>query len=50
MSQISRFPNDNVGLAIFVNSDLYGTPVHTLLKYHLADRIFGDKSIDWNER
>lgn len=87
MTQIARFPNENVGIAVLVNEDVYGrpidsyddsisdelshltldltvlfplprhglmiytgTPMHSLIKFTILDKIFGLSKIDWNSR
>ncbi|KAJ7737462.1 hypothetical protein DFH07DRAFT_966517 [Mycena maculata] len=42
-TQITRFPNDGVGLSVFVNEDV-GQYTNNIIKYRLIDEIFGR---DW---
>jgi hypothetical protein len=50
MTQITRFPNDNVGTVVFSNDNEYGGYIMAIINYYLADRIFGLEPIDWDKR
>ncbi|KAJ7766554.1 beta-lactamase/transpeptidase-like protein [Mycena maculata] len=52
-TQITRFPNDGVGLAVFTNEDPalgLGFYTNNIIKYRLMDEIFGLDPVDWNSR
>ncbi|THV07964.1 beta-lactamase/transpeptidase-like protein [Dendrothele bispora CBS 962.96] len=49
-SCISRFPFDNVGVAVFTNDDSYGGSIATIITMRILDEVFGLEVIDWNTR
>ncbi|KAF8641380.1 hypothetical protein AX16_010001 [Volvariella volvacea WC 439] len=49
-SQIARFPNDNLGVAVFTNDDVYGVLIMEAIKYILVDAALGLEPIDWDTR
>ncbi|KAF8171179.1 beta-lactamase/transpeptidase-like protein [Mycena galopus ATCC 62051] len=49
-SRITRFPPDGVGIAIFTNDDDFGPYIKEVLKFRIADEIFGLDPVDWNSR
>jgi hypothetical protein len=49
-SQVTRFPNDNLGLILLSNDDEFGTEIHEIVRWKLAEHILGLKSIDWKTR
>ncbi|KAK0458256.1 beta-lactamase/transpeptidase-like protein [Desarmillaria tabescens] len=50
MTQISRFPSDKLGIAVFSNDNEYGSMLHEIIKWYLVDAAFGLPPIDWNTR
>ncbi|KAK0200076.1 beta-lactamase/transpeptidase-like protein [Desarmillaria ectypa] len=50
MTQISRFPSDKLGVAVFSNDNEYGSMLHEIIKWYLVDAAFGLPPIDWNTR
>ncbi|KAJ6462271.1 beta-lactamase/transpeptidase-like protein [Mycena vitilis] len=48
-AQITRFPDDGVGLAVMSNDEL-GPITNYIIKYRLADQIFGLDPVDWDSR
>ncbi|THU80573.1 beta-lactamase/transpeptidase-like protein [Dendrothele bispora CBS 962.96] len=49
-TQVSRFPNDNLGLIILSNDEEFGTEIHEIVRFKLAEHILGLKEIDWKSR
>ncbi|KAF8064240.1 beta-lactamase/transpeptidase-like protein [Lyophyllum atratum] len=49
-SQISRLPNDGVGVAVLTNDHEYGKLISQLVKYYIMDRALGLEPIDWSTR
>ncbi|KIK66161.1 hypothetical protein GYMLUDRAFT_55999 [Collybiopsis luxurians FD-317 M1] len=47
---VSRFPNDNLGIAVLSNDGDMGSYIMEIIKYHLVDTILGLETIDWNTR
>ncbi|KAF5382272.1 hypothetical protein D9757_008953 [Collybiopsis confluens] len=47
---ISRFPKDNLGIAVLTNDGDMGAYIMEIIKYHLVDRVLGLEAIDWNKR
>ncbi|KAK0186837.1 beta-lactamase/transpeptidase-like protein [Armillaria mellea] len=50
MTQISRFPSDKLGIAVFSNDDNYGGILHEIIKWYLVDTALGLPPINWNTR
>lgn len=50
MTQITRFPFDNFGVAVFSNDDIHGTDLVKIIKHRIIDEFFGLDPIDWNQR
>ncbi|KAJ7662523.1 beta-lactamase/transpeptidase-like protein [Mycena polygramma] len=48
-AQITRFPDDGVGLAVMSNDQL-GPITNYIIKYRLVDEIFGLDPVDWDSR
>ncbi|KAJ6627613.1 beta-lactamase/transpeptidase-like protein [Mycena sp. CBHHK59/15] len=40
-SQITRFPNDGLGVAVLTNDDAFGTLFKEVIKYRIVDEVFG---------
>ncbi|KAG5643175.1 hypothetical protein DXG03_001379 [Asterophora parasitica] len=49
-SQISRLPNDGIGIAVLTNDHEYGRQISQLIKYYILDRALGLEPIDWSTR
>ncbi|KAG6908807.1 hypothetical protein DXG01_003254 [Tephrocybe rancida] len=49
-SQVSRLPNDGVGVAVLTNDNEYGKLISQLVKYYIMDRALGLAPIDWSTR
>ncbi|KAF8879112.1 beta-lactamase/transpeptidase-like protein [Infundibulicybe gibba] len=49
-SQISRLPNDGLGVAILINDDVYGAIFMSIIKGYVLDRALGLTEIDWDAR
>jgi hypothetical protein len=49
-SRITRFPDDGAGVAILTNDDAFGPVMKEIIKYRLADEIFGLQPVDWDSR
>ncbi|KAF5391209.1 hypothetical protein D9757_003078 [Collybiopsis confluens] len=49
-TQITRFPFDNVGIAVLTNDDLFGGLFMEVIKERIIDEIFGLEPLDWNSR
>ncbi|THU79478.1 beta-lactamase/transpeptidase-like protein [Dendrothele bispora CBS 962.96] len=50
ISQISRFPFDNVGVAVFCNDDSFGSVITDILKWRIVDGAFALDPVDWSTR
>lgn len=50
MTQITRLPNSNLGIAVFSNDDTYGTQLVEIVKWRIVDEVFGLPLIDWSAR
>ncbi|KAF8193253.1 beta-lactamase/transpeptidase-like protein [Mycena galopus ATCC 62051] len=49
-SQITRFPSENLGIAVMSNDEDLGSPIMESVKYRIIDEIFKLKPIDWTTR
>lgn len=49
-SQVSRLPNDGMGVAVMTNDHEYGKLISQLVKYYIMDRALGLEPIDWSTR
>ncbi|KAF7338792.1 Beta-lactamase class penicillin binding protein [Mycena sanguinolenta] len=49
-SQITRFPNDNFGIAVLTNDDTFGSAMKEVVKFRVIDAVFGLDPVDWNTR
>ncbi|KAJ7812487.1 hypothetical protein B0H14DRAFT_1454179 [Mycena olivaceomarginata] len=49
-SRITRFPFDNAGVAILTNDETFGSIMQEIIKYRLADAIFGLEALDLTSR
>ncbi|CAK5272059.1 unnamed protein product [Mycena citricolor] len=49
-AQVSRFPNEGLGIAVLTNDDVFGTYMKEVIKYRIIDEALGLESIDWNTR
>ncbi|KAF9074317.1 beta-lactamase/transpeptidase-like protein [Rhodocollybia butyracea] len=49
-SQVSRFPNDNLGIVVLSNDEEFGTMIHQIVIRRIVDHIFGLPPIDWKTR
>ncbi|KAF5373108.1 hypothetical protein D9758_001608 [Tetrapyrgos nigripes] len=47
---ISRFPFENVGVAVFSNDGTYGRQINEIIKWRIVDQVFGFGPIDWSKR
>ncbi|PBK88353.1 beta-lactamase/transpeptidase-like protein [Armillaria gallica] len=50
MTQISRFPSNDLGIAVFSNDNEYGGMLHEIIKWYLVDTALGLPPIDWNTK
>ncbi|KAJ6587916.1 beta-lactamase/transpeptidase-like protein [Mycena capillaripes] len=48
-TQVSRFPNDNLGVIVLSN-DEEGNRIMETVKWRIVDHIFGLEPIDWTQR
>ena len=48
-TQVTRFPNDNVGI-ITLSNDENGGSLLEAVKFRIADKILGLNQLDWNDR
>ncbi|KAF5375446.1 hypothetical protein D9615_007951 [Tricholomella constricta] len=49
-SQVSRLPNNGIGVAVLTNDNEYGKLISQLVKYYIMDRALGLEPIDWSTR
>ncbi|KAJ7586977.1 beta-lactamase/transpeptidase-like protein [Mycena floridula] len=49
-SQVTRFPFDNVGLAVFSNDDQHGPLLVDIIKNRISDKLLGLEPVNWNQR
>ncbi|KAF7374353.1 Beta-lactamase class penicillin binding protein [Mycena sanguinolenta] len=49
-SQITRFPNDNFGIAVLTNDDTFGYAIKEVVKFRVIDSVFGLDPVDWSTR
>ncbi|RDB17702.1 hypothetical protein Hypma_001016 [Hypsizygus marmoreus] len=49
-TQVSRLPNDNIGVAVLTNDNEYGKLTSQIIKYYIMDKALGYEPIDWNTR
>ncbi|KAJ6469361.1 beta-lactamase/transpeptidase-like protein [Mycena sanguinolenta] len=49
-SQITRFPNDNFGIAVLTNDDTFGDVLKEVVKFRVIDSVFGLDPVDWSAR
>ncbi|KAJ3740199.1 beta-lactamase/transpeptidase-like protein [Lentinula detonsa] len=49
-TQITRFPFNNVGVAVLTNDDAYGSVIMEIIKWRIVDELFSLRPIDWNSR
>lgn len=49
-SQVTRFPNDNLGIVVFSNDGDNGQTIIESFKWRIAEEILGLNEIDWNTR
>ncbi|KAF5373123.1 hypothetical protein D9758_001604 [Tetrapyrgos nigripes] len=50
LTVISRFPFENLGIAVFSNDGTYGQHIMQAIKWRIVDQVFGFEPIDWNAR
>ncbi|KAF5371351.1 hypothetical protein D9615_009703 [Tricholomella constricta] len=50
LSQISRLPSDNLGIAVLCNDNDYGSILIQIINYRLMDEALGLEKIDWDTR
>jgi len=50
ITQIARFPTDNLGIITLSNEYTSGGPITEAVKFRIADEILGLKETDWNDR
>ncbi|KAJ6600441.1 hypothetical protein DFH09DRAFT_901426, partial [Mycena vulgaris] len=48
--QVTRFPADAFGVAVFTNDDTFGTLFKEVIKFRLVDEVLGLEPVDWNSR
>jgi hypothetical protein len=48
-TQVSRFPNDNLGVIVLSN-DENGRSIMETVKWRIVDHVFGLEPIDWAQR
>lgn len=49
-TQVARFPNDNLGIAVLSNDEEFGTALMDVVKWRLTEQILGLPEVDWNGR
>ncbi|KAF8884173.1 beta-lactamase/transpeptidase-like protein [Infundibulicybe gibba] len=49
-SEMIRLPNDNFGIVILTNDDIYGALIAQIIKWRIIDQAFGLIPIDWSTR
>ncbi|KAJ7487901.1 beta-lactamase/transpeptidase-like protein [Mycena latifolia] len=49
-SQITRFPTENLGIAVLSNEEELGSSLMEAVKYRIADAVFQLEAIDWTAR
>ncbi|RDB30719.1 Gigasin-6 [Hypsizygus marmoreus] len=49
-TQVSRLPNDGLGVAVLTNDNEHGKSTSQIIKYYLMDRALGLEPIDWSGR
>jgi len=49
-TQVTRFPNDNLGIITLSNDDDVGEFIKEAVKFRIADEILGLEEMDWNDR
>lgn len=49
-TQLSRFPTQRFGVAVFSNDEMYGDRIMDVIKFRIMDQMLGLKPIDWNGR
>ncbi|KAJ7575075.1 beta-lactamase/transpeptidase-like protein [Mycena floridula] len=50
LTQVTRFPFDNFGIAVFSNDGDFGTMLIEIIKFRILDEVFGLDPVDWNQR
>ncbi|KAF8309918.1 beta-lactamase/transpeptidase-like protein, partial [Clavulina sp. PMI_390] len=48
-SQVTRFPDDNLGIVLLSNGDTASVP-NEIIKFRIAEEYLGLKEVDWNTR
>ncbi|KAF7345808.1 Beta-lactamase class penicillin binding protein [Mycena venus] len=49
-SQITRIPNENLGVAVLSNDDFFGTQISEAIKFRIIDKALKLEPIDWTAR
>ncbi|KAJ3885239.1 beta-lactamase/transpeptidase-like protein [Lentinula edodes] len=49
-TQVTRFPNDNLGIVVLSNDEDFGTEIHQIVIRRIADEILGLDPLDWTIR
>ncbi|KAJ3859249.1 beta-lactamase/transpeptidase-like protein [Lentinula novae-zelandiae] len=49
-TQVTRFPNDNLGIVVLSNDEDFGTEIHQIVIRRIADEILGLDPLDWKIR
>ncbi|KAF8217636.1 beta-lactamase/transpeptidase-like protein [Mycena galopus ATCC 62051] len=49
-AQITRFPNDNFGIAVLTNDDTLGNALKEVVKFRVIDAAFGLVPVNWSAR
>jgi hypothetical protein len=49
-TQISRLPDDNIGVSVLSNDNEHGMQIGEVIKNYIYDRALGLEPIDWNAR
>ncbi|KAE9393924.1 beta-lactamase/transpeptidase-like protein [Gymnopus androsaceus JB14] len=49
-TQITRFPFDNLGVAVLSNDDSFGSFLMDAIKWRIVDKLIGLDMVDWNSR
>ena len=50
LSNVARFPWDNIGVAVFSNDNDFGGLLSQVITYRLFDEALGLEPIDWDGR
>ncbi|KAJ4481281.1 beta-lactamase/transpeptidase-like protein [Lentinula aciculospora] len=49
-TQVTRFPNDNLGIVVLSNDEEFGTEIYQIVIRRIADHVLGLEPLDWKTR